>query len=328
MRSSKKHQSVDWAGIHEKICAMMAPLRNPPDSINSEDARRRRLLTLQMKQHALIDLAKTESSKLLVQGQYELAIPGALQSLRLGMLVYGKGHIELVPSYLLLAEANMGLGRHTSAEEFLSLASWSVFKSTECSNALRSQLHRLFGKIYLTQGRMLDALQQLSLDIYYCSLNVGPEHIETAGGYYHIALVFLKQDNVEQSLAFFDKVVDIWYKFLCSLRQNDDETISDYLNDAKIGEAGDILQSIVETRCEYLGPQHIASGEASFVLGILYSLAGEKQKAAELYSTALSIYEVEVGADNELTNDIRHALEQLPHGDTKREPAEAAAAEN
>lgn len=298
----------------------MAPLRNPPDTINSEDERRRRLLTVQMNQHALIDLAKTESSKFLVQGQYELAIPGALQSLRLGMLVYGKGHIELVPSYLLLAEANVGLGRHTSAEEFLSLASWSVFKSPECSNALRSQLYRLFGKIYLSQGRMAEALQQLALDIYYCSLNVGPEHIETAGGYYHMALVFLKQDHVEQCLAFFDKVVDIWYKFLCSLRQNADETISDYLNDAKIGEAGDILQSIVETRCEYLGPQHIASGEASFVLGILYSLAGQKQKAAELYSSALAIYEVEVGADNELTSDIRRALEQLPH-DTKREPA-------
>jgi len=59
-------------------------------------------------QHALIDLCKTESERHLVQGQFALAIPGALQTLRFSMQVYGSGHIQLVPAYLLLAEANLG----------------------------------------------------------------------------------------------------------------------------------------------------------------------------------------------------------------------------
>jgi hypothetical protein len=70
--------------------------------LGSEDERQRRNLTVQMSQHALIDLCKNEAQKHLVccraltplmrkttqvQGQYELAIPGALQSLRFSMEV-------------------------------------------------------------------------------------------------------------------------------------------------------------------------------------------------------------------------------------------------
>ena len=35
------------------------------------------------------------------------------------------------------------------AEEFLSLANWSVLKSPACPNAIRAQTHRNFGKLYL-----------------------------------------------------------------------------------------------------------------------------------------------------------------------------------
>ena len=62
--------------------------------------------------------------------------------------------MEMVPPYLLLAEANLGLGRFKQAEEFLSLANWSVLKNPGCSNAVRSQLHRNFGKLYSAQGKL------------------------------------------------------------------------------------------------------------------------------------------------------------------------------
>ena len=44
------------------------------------------------------------------------------------------------------------------AEEFLSLANWSVLKNPDCSNHLRSQLHRNFGKLYSAQGKLDEAL--------------------------------------------------------------------------------------------------------------------------------------------------------------------------
>jgi hypothetical protein len=43
--------------------------------------------------------------------------------------------------------------RFTATEEFLSLANWSVLKNPQCSNTLRSQLHRNFGKLYSAQVR-------------------------------------------------------------------------------------------------------------------------------------------------------------------------------
>jgi len=86
-----------------------------------------------------------------VHGDFELSIPGAVQALRFSLDVYGAGKIELVPCYLLLAEANLGLGRHKQAEEYLSLANWSILKNPDCSNRTKSQLYRNFGKLYASQ---------------------------------------------------------------------------------------------------------------------------------------------------------------------------------
>ncbi len=211
---AKEHQSVDWFGIHEKICQLLGALRTLRPTLGSEDERQRRNLTVQMSQHALIDLTKNEAQKHLVMGQYELAIPGALQSLRFSMEVYGSGRIELVPAYLLLAESNLGLKRYKVAEEFLLYANWSVLKNPDSSNELKSQLYRNFGKLYASQGRFQDALRQLALDVYYSSLESGPEHIDTAGGYFYLADVFMTQGIVEHALAFYDKVVDVWYRYV------------------------------------------------------------------------------------------------------------------
>ncbi len=246
------------------------------------------------------------------------------------MEVYGSGRIELVPAYLLLAEANLGLKRFKVAEEFLLYANWSVLKHPDCSHQLKSHLYRNFGKLYASQGRYAEALKQLANDVYYSSLESGPEHIDTAGGYFYMADVFLTQANaappqppqpqpqppttasgsasasasaaslsasastsstasaasaasasaadpsflaptdssgLEQALALYDKVVDIWYKFLIKLRRRSEESISDYLSEAHIAEAVEMLKTIRSARHQYLGAQHIAVGRWQFAPG-------------------------------------------------------------
>lgn len=83
------------------------------------------------------------------------------------------------------------------------------------------------------------------------------------------------------------------------------------LDDAEIGDAADVLRSIIDTRIEFLGNQHIAVGEVSYVLGVLCHLTGHVEKAAHLYETALRIYEVHVGADHNLTIDIQTSLNEI-----------------
>jgi hypothetical protein len=215
--------------------------------------------------------------------------------------------------------------------------------SPDCSNELKSQLYRNFGKLYASQGRFNDALKQLALDVYYSSLESGPEHIDTAGGYFYLADVFLTQGIIENALALYDKVVDVWsvsvhtdlsnaslcveilfsffvlldftalrYKFLANLRHRPDESISDYLSESHIGEAVEMLRSILETRKKHLGANHIATGEAAYALGILKHVTGFDLDARNHYTQALTIYTNQLGAENESTIAIQRAIDDLP----------------
>lgn len=68
-----------YAGIMHKISPLVGPLRAIPPIIGSEEERARREYTVQMSKRALIDLCQQEASKFLVQGRYDLAVPGAIQ---------------------------------------------------------------------------------------------------------------------------------------------------------------------------------------------------------------------------------------------------------
>lgn len=117
---------------------------------------------------------------------------------------------------------------------------------------------------------------------------------------------------MEHALALYDKVVDIWYKFLINLRHRPDESISDYLSEAHTGEAVEMLKNVLETRKKYLGSQHIATGEGAYCLGILKHITGFDEDARALYKQALVIYERQLGPDNESTLAILRALADLP----------------
>lgn len=62
---------------------------------------------------------------------------------------------------------------------------------------------------------------------------------------------------MESSLAFYDKVVDIWYKFLASVRG--DATLADNIGEAQLSEGMDMLTRVLNTRVNLLGETHIAT---------------------------------------------------------------------
>ena len=61
-----------------------------------------------------------------------------------------------------------------------------------------------------------------------------------------MANIFYSQNQIENSLAFYDKVVDVWYKFLASVRNNTENI--DTLGEAQIAEAMEMLKEILKTR--------------------------------------------------------------------------------
>ncbi|CAM9150902.1 unnamed protein product [Scytosiphon promiscuus] len=298
-----------WHGIMHKISPLIGPLRATPPIIGSEEERARREYTVQMSKRALIDLCQQEASKFLVQGRYDLAVPGAIQALAFAKEIFGDGSIEMVPPYLLLSEANLGLGLLPSAEGFLSMANWSILKTPQCSNAIRSQLHRNFGKLHTAQNKLDEALDDLSKDVYCSSLEVGPEHIDTSAGYFLIANIFYAQRKVESSLAFYDKVVDIWYKFLASVRN--DATLAEDVGKAQLSEGMDMLTRVLNIRTNLLGDTHIATGEARCTLGLLHLFVADKATAVEHLSSASEIYTHHLGSEHASTQDVADILAQL-----------------
>jgi hypothetical protein len=191
--STREAAEVSWEGIMHKLCPLLGPLRSAPLSTGSKEERERRQKTIDISMRALIDLTQIEATKYLNERQYELALPGALQALQFAKKVNGEDHIDVVKPFLILAEINLGTFGLTQAENYLSRANYSVLKNPSASNALRSKLHRNFGKLYALKGSYSDALRHMAKDIYYLSLDLGPENVQTAVGYFNMGNVFIAQ---------------------------------------------------------------------------------------------------------------------------------------
>ena len=76
-------------------------------------------------QKHVIDVSLQEGRRFLYEGHHSMAIPAALEALKFLTEVYGNADIHLTPAYLLLAEAAIGLGRLTEADQYLSQVSHS-----------------------------------------------------------------------------------------------------------------------------------------------------------------------------------------------------------
>ncbi|CEL93868.1 unnamed protein product [Vitrella brassicaformis CCMP3155] len=209
-----EHFEQDWRGILHLIGQDLTLLRSKPKMIGSEEERQKREKELRAIRKEVLDLCTETAQKFLVQGNYQLAVPGALHSLKLAIATYGSEALELVPSYLLLAEANLGLRRLKVAEEFLSLANWSLVKHPEAGPALMSNLQRNFGRLYAAQQRYNESLEAFASDIYYSACEFGPQSVRTAPSYFHMARVFQSHQQLDRAHALYNKVLQIYNKWL------------------------------------------------------------------------------------------------------------------
>ncbi|KAJ4458783.1 putative MYND finger family protein [Paratrimastix pyriformis] len=145
---SPEHQRIDWDGIHHKICPVLNQIRSPA-VLSSERERAKREHMKEKTMLSIIEISKSEAMRNLVSNHFELAMAGALQAQRHSMEIFGANRVELVPAYLLLAEASMGLEHHRQAEGYLSKAKYNVLKHPDCPNILRSRLHRFVTRVCL-----------------------------------------------------------------------------------------------------------------------------------------------------------------------------------
>lgn len=298
-----EHFDVWWKGIGNLIAQDIVVLRAPPKMIGSEDERKRRTEELMGIRKELLELCTETAQKFLVQGKYDLAVPGALQSLKFAIDVFGAEASELVPSYLLLAEANLGLRRLKIAEEFLSLANWNILKHPQASSSMMSNLQRNFGRLYAAQQRYNEALQAFATDIYYSSMEFGPENIRSAPSYFHMGRVFQSHQKAERAVAFYTKVVDVYSKFLDSwMRSSTGETSE--ITSVEVEEAVEIVKHIADYHEKRLesdpgnqdATRSLSDGHQS--LGLLMAYTGDLNTGKEYLQIALQGYRSILGEDH------------------------------
>ena len=292
----------------------------PAPMIGSKDERTKRANNILYSKRHLIEFCLAESSNFLSIQKYQLAVPAASQALKFCRELDGDTSILLVEPYLQLGRASYGLKQYKQCEEYLSLAQWIVLNSDRCADITRSRLHQLLGRLHATQRNYVKAKEEFSKSIYYSSRCYGAESIATSLGYFSLGEVFISLEQAENAVAFFDKVVDIWYKFLSALLTRvdasrtgaDPENNIEQLSEESIAEGRSQLVSVIDYRKQLLGENHIASGEALFTIGIFdFFLLGQQFSAEEFIKAAYAIYQSQLGSDHPSTTHVDSVLSQV-----------------
>lgn len=74
---------------------------------------------------------------------------------------------KLAETYLLIGSSSLGTGNLQQAELYLTQANWIITQAEDSEPALRSQLFRSLGRLYLAKGNGAQALKQLADDVCF-----------------------------------------------------------------------------------------------------------------------------------------------------------------
>nr|XP_032654393.1 zinc finger MYND domain-containing protein 12 isoform X2 [Chelonoidis abingdonii] len=258
------HQQADWVSIHEKICQLLIPIRTSFPFFNSEKERKHGMEQLLHRQKHLVDFTHKVAQKFVFEGKHEEAIPAALHSLHFSIDTCGPDSVELVPAYLILAEASTGLGRLTQAEEYLSQAQWIVLKTSDCSNGIQSKLHRNLGLLYAAKGNFEESLYHLATDV-------------TDIWHSHFSRLIRVQSQTLTSPA------------EINILSEEEEISEEPLSEAQQAEASQVLNAILDIREQAPKQQPAKTANVVHALAMLHFLILDFPKTHELGMKAFLI---------------------------------------
>ncbi|XP_041802560.1 zinc finger MYND domain-containing protein 12 [Chelmon rostratus] len=311
-----EHQQADWVGIHERICQLLVPIRTP----TLFSLQRAGRIEMQLKKAELIEICRMVAQRKLSEGKHQDALPAAQFCLRCSIDVHGPSSVQMVPAYLLLADANMGLGNLALVAEFLSQAEWAVLKSPECGRAVHHRLHRSLGRLHMATGNLEAALLNFANDIYFASEEYGLDSTVTCGGYFLMADVFVKQGKVPIARSLYSEVARTWHCHLTKLFkthiqyvQNPDMMLEPSYDKAQWAEVDEMLRTILEFEQNDSRRDPPQTALVAHCLAMLWFLVGESQKALGFCSMALQASQLIPNHD--LTEPIQGLLQlvQSPH---------------
>ncbi|KAM6976881.1 zinc finger MYND domain-containing protein 12 [Aplochiton taeniatus] len=263
----------------------------------------------------LIEISRAMAQNKLFEGKHQESLPAAQISLRCAMDVYGPNAVELVPAYLLLAEANVGLGSLDQAEKYLSQAEWTVMKTPECSHTVRHQLHRNLGRLYTASGNLEAALLNFANDVYYANEEYGLDNIVTCSGYFLMANVFVKQEKMAIARSLYSEVASTWHSHLTKLFEahtQGNTRLEPCFDEAQRTEADHILRTMLEVEEKSSKQEFAHTTLTVHCLAMLWFLGGTFDKAMEFGRRALQASQLV--PDHDLTEPIQSLLQLAERG--------------
>uniref|UniRef100_A0A8B9FI43 Zinc finger MYND-type containing 12 n=1 Tax=Amazona collaria TaxID=241587 RepID=A0A8B9FI43_9PSIT len=294
----KDHHKADWVSIHQQTCQLLIPTRTSLPCPTTERERKRGTEQLLRRQKYIIDAAFSTAQELVWAGKHEEARPAALHALRFSIEVYGSDSLQLLPAYLLLAEACAGAGHLPEASQYLSQAEWIILRTPDCSAAVQHKLHRSLGLFCAAKGDFEKALYHLANDVYLASSTFGLTSIEASGGYFHMADVFFRQNKVDIANSLYTEVTSAWHSFLLKSLQaqqqvpksrpetsvftEDREVSEEPLTEAQQVEGIRVLNAILDIREQAPTQQPGETARVLHALAMLHYLLMDVPKAREL----------------------------------------------
>ncbi|XP_076807443.1 zinc finger MYND domain-containing protein 12-like [Clavelina lepadiformis] len=303
LKETGTDQQRDWIHHTERLCQLLIPLEGSLPFMSSSEEREIRRKDLVYRQKSMMDLTRIISRKLLFEGKHNQAVPAAIQSLRFSIDVHGLNSVNLVPSYLILGEASIGLGKLSQADEYLAQAEWTVLKALDATDENKSNLYRNIGLLHAAKGDYENALRMLAEDIYHASKAWGTADIHVAGGYFQMANVFFRQNKMDVADSLYSQVTDTWFDFLHEAVQRktsspsntnllgpnskEAQTESRPLNEAQESEAVQMLNAILDMR-EQSPKQSFASiSKICHTLSMLYFILDDIPRAQDFGKKAV-----------------------------------------
>lgn len=269
--------TLDWKGVD-------AVFRSRLESMTDKDTDR---TAVEAELAALITNVVADCNRLLESGLFEEAAFGATISLKMSELLFGNTSHNLIPSYLIIAKTNYAVQKFKKCEQFLSLAHWAVVKHpTAVSSKIRAELHLYMGLLYASTQRLDEAVENLSLHVYYTALDYGPHATQCAPGYLQLGNVFAAKNQIDAAVAAYDKVESIWKAFMEAPQPLEGISADDALR---------CISRIVDVKIQRYGTEDVRTADSQWLLGKMYKWCGEGEKARDFFVAAYEVLRTQLG---------------------------------
>lgn len=168
---SLQNSQFNWDTLEEKFNELLNYLKTPSIGFSSSLHRAKHTENVEIGLESIIEVALSEAHMLLAEGNYKEAIRGGLKALQFTQHVYGTNALEQIEPYFLLAKASQHLKNYEDAEEFLSIANWTIIKcEPNVPTHIYAELHQNFGLLYMEKGDIDEAIKNFAknVKILYC----------------------------------------------------------------------------------------------------------------------------------------------------------------